>query len=281
MLSPFSFRLRRWFYPLLGVVVALSIFVNSLQPSQALSWFDLIYQGIQVVQLSNVSDKQEVQLGQQINKQLVSEQIKIYSNSDVTRYIDQVGQRLAASSTRPNIPYKFQVVNADSINAFATMGGFVYVHSGLLKAADNEAQLASVMAHEIGHIANRHAVQQMRQKALASGLTAAAGLDRNAAVAIGVDLAIERPTSRQDEFEADRSGFVTLGRAGYDQSAMPAFLQKLLKAPSPPTFLSDHPATSDRIAVLKRELNPARANVGSGLNSAAYKSQIRPLLRQA
>lgn len=270
---------RRWFYPLLSVVVALSIFVSSLQPSQAFSWFDLIFQGIQVIQLSNISDKQEVQLGKQINQQLVSEQqIKIYNNSEVTRYVDQIGQRLAASSTRPKIPYKFQVVNADSINAFATMGGFVYVHSGLLKAADNEAQVASVIAHEIGHITNRHAVEQMRQKAIASGLTAAAGLDRNVAVGIGVDLAIQRPTSRQDEFEADQSGFITLGRAGYAQSAMIAFLEKLLKAPSPPTFLSDHPATSDRIAILKRELNPARANVGDGLNSAAYKAQIRPLL---
>lgn len=278
MSSSFFHHLRRrWFHPLLSVVVAVSIVVSSLQPSQAVPWLNLIFQGIQVVQLSNISDKQEVQLGQQINKQLVSEQVKIYSNAGVTRYVDQIGQRLAASSTRPNIPYKFQVVDADSINAFATMGGFVYVHTGLLKAADNEAQVASVIAHEIGHITNRHSVEQMRQRAITSGLAAAAGLDRNVAVGIGVDLAIKRPTSREDEFEADKSGFITLGRAGYAQSAMPAFLEKLLKAPSSPEFLSDHPATSNRIAKLRGELNPARANVGSGLDSAAYKAQIRPL----
>jgi predicted Zn-dependent protease len=160
------------------------------------------------------------------------------------------------------------------------MGGFVYINAGLIAAADNEAQLASVIGHEIGHIVGRHAIEQMRQTAVARGLAAAAGLDRNTLVNIGVDLALRRPNSRKDEFEADREGLYNLEQAGYAPSGIIAFMEKLLKSGgSVPSFLSTHPATSERIQSLQEAIDPAQANVGEGLNSAAYKDKIRPLLR--
>lgn len=272
-------RFRRWFYPLLSLLVAVSICVGSPQPSPAAPpWFDLILRGVQVIQLSNVSNQQEVQLGKQINQQLVSSEIRLYRNSSVTSYVNKIGQQLAKNSDRPNIPYTFQVVDDKGVNAFATMGGFVYVNTGLLKLADNEAELASVLAHEIGHITSRHSLEQMRETAIASGVTSAAGLNRNAAVNIGVELALRRPNSRQDEFEADQIGLRTLGRTGYAQSAMISFMQKLISSRSVPTFLSTHPATTDRVAALKRAINSQSANVGYGLNNAEYKAKIRPLL---
>ncbi len=181
---------RRWFYPLLSLVVALGISVGSPRISQAIPWSDLILRGVQVIQLSNISDKEEVQLGKQINQQLLSSEFQLYRNPDVNRYVEQIGQRLVPWSDRPNIPYTFQVVENDSVNAFATMGGFVYVTTGLLKTADNEAQLAGVIGHEIGHIASRHSVEQMRETAIAGGVASVAGLDRNVAVNIGVELAL-------------------------------------------------------------------------------------------
>lgn len=281
MSKPFSMNLRRsrrWFYPLVSVVVALGISANSLQPAQAISLFDLLRQGVQVIQLSNISDRQEVEIGRQINQQLVNSEVKLYRNREVNRYVNEIGQRLAATSDRPNLPFTFQVVDDDAVNAFATAGGFVYVNTGLLKAADNEAELASVIAHEIGHITGRHLVEQMRRTAIAQGISQAAGLDSNAAVQIGVELALRRPRSRQAELEADRSGLRNLGRAGYAQSAMVSFMKKLLRSGgSPPEFLSTHPATSERIAALQRAIDPQRGNVGRGLDSTAYKAQIRPL----
>jgi beta-barrel assembly-enhancing protease len=268
---------RRWLYLFLSVLVAVGIGVGSPQKTQAISLFDLLNQGIQIFQLSNISDREEVQLGKQINQQLVNSDIKLYRNQNVNRYVNQVGQWLAKNSTRPDIPYTFQVVQDESINAFATMGGYVYVTTGLLKAADNEAQLASVIAHEIGHIASRHSIEQMQETAIARGFATAAGLERSTAVQIGVDLALRRPHSRQDEFEADQRGLRTLGRAGYAQSAMIAFMQKLLNQPSLPTFLSTHPATSDRITALKSAINPQTAYRGGGLNNAAYEAKIQPL----
>ncbi|MBE9180567.1 M48 family metalloprotease [Oculatella sp. LEGE 06141] len=269
---------RRWVYGLVSTLVALGLILGTPSSSQALPWLDLLFRGIQVIQLASMSDSQEVSLGRQINDQLLSRQFRPYRDSSINQYVDQIGQRLVPASDRPNIPYTFQVVNDNAVNAFATMGGYVYVTTGLMKTADNEAQLASVMAHEIGHIASRHAVQQMRQRAIASGVASAAGLDRSAAVNIGVELALNRPNSRQDEFEADQKGLATLTNAGYAPSAMVAFMQKLVRQGSVPTFLSTHPATTDRIEALQARISSSTANNGDGLDNTAYRNRIQPLL---
>ncbi|MBN3957756.1 M48 family metallopeptidase [Nostoc sp. NMS8] len=270
---------RGWFYPLISVVVALSLCLSTPLPGRTLDFLPLLLQGFQAFQLSNISPNQEVDLGKQINQELVSSQVRLYRNPEVNRYVEQVGRRLAVNSDRPNLPYTFQIVQDDSINAFATLGGYVYVHTGLLKTADNEAELASVLAHEIGHIGGKHVVKQMQQKALESGLLTAAGLDRNSAVQIGVQLARDLPRSRNNEFEADQRGLRTLTRTGYAQSAMVSFMQKLLKkGGSAPTFLSTHPGTSDRIDALRRAINSQPSNEKYGLDNPSYKANIRPLV---
>lgn len=269
---------RRWFYPLLSVMVALGLVLSPMStPVKALPWDRLLFQGIQVLQLSNISDRQEVQLGKQINDQLVGSQVRLYRNARINQYVDQIGQRLASVSDRPKLPYTFQVVRDDNVNAFATMGGFVYVTTGLLSTVDNEAQLASVIGHEIAHITDRDALKQMRQAAITRGIATAAGVDTNRLVNLGVEFALKRPGSRSDELEADQRSLQMLAKAGYPQSAMIAFLEKLLDQPSPPSFLSTHPATRDRITAIKRSINPSNANTGYGLDEQAYRSAIQPL----
>jgi predicted Zn-dependent protease len=268
----------RGIYLFLSVIVAAGICVISPQPTQAFSLPELILRGIQVIQLSNMSDRQEVTVGQQINQQLANREFKIDRDRATTAYINRIGQRLAQESDRPDIPYTFQVIDDNNINAFATMGGFVYVNKGLMAAADNEAELASVIAHEIGHISARHSIKQMRQMAIASGVASATGLDRSKAVQIGVELALRRPHSRQAEYEADQLGLQNMGRSGYAQSGMVDFMKKLLNKSSPPSILSTHPATSDRIAAISQAIDPNLAS-GEGLNNAAYKLEMRRLLR--
>lgn len=281
-INPRFFR-RPWFYPLISIVVALCLCLLTPITARAIDaerLLPLILQGVQVIQLSNISPRQEVDLGKQINQQLVSSQVRLYRNSAVNDYVTQLGRRLAANSDRPDLPYTFQVVDDDSINAFATLGGFVYIHTGLLKTAENEAELASVIGHEIGHIGGKHLVRQMRQRALASGLASAAGLDRNQAIGIGVDLALNRPRSREDEFDADKRGLRTLTRTGYAQSGMVSFMQKLLKKSSgTPSFLSTHPATSDRIKALQTAINAQPSTGSTGLDNANYQANIKALLR--
>lgn len=250
-IETFKSARRTWYYPVLSSIAALGIGLGTPEIALAVPWAELFQQGAQVIQLYKISDQDEVELGKQINQQLLSTQFQPVRDRALNSYVNRIGQKLVQSSSRPDIPYTFQVVRDESINAFATAGGFVYVTTGLLKAVDNEAQLAGVLAHEIGHIAARHTVEQMRQTAIAQGLANAAGADRNKVVALGVELGVRRPRSRQAEFEADRLGFENMQRAGYDQNQMIAFLEKLRSQSSVPAFLSTHPATSDRIARLQ------------------------------
>lgn len=283
MFNPFSPSFlrsrRRWLYPLVALFTACSFWVGSTLRTQAFDLLQILPQIIQVIQISSISDQQEVALGQQINQELLNSEFRLYRNSAVTAYVNQVGQRVVANSDRANLPYTFQVVEDSDINAFATMGGFVYVTSGLLKAADNEAQLAGVLGHEAGHIGARHLVERIKQTAIQRGIATAAGVDQSTAVGLGVELAVNLPNSRQAEFEADQRGLKSMGRAGYAQVAMVTFMEKLLKKSSgAPEFLSSHPNTNDRIKVLQSKIDPVRGKSGEGLNASAYKAKVRPLL---
>ena len=270
---------RRFCYGLLAFILTLALSSIDVRPSYSVSWLELMIRGIQIVQISNIDDSQEVELGKAINQELInSGRAKIYRDRAINNYISSIGQRLAKTSQRRDLPYTFQVVDDDSINAFATMGGYVYINTGLIAAADNEAELASVIGHEIGHVVGRHGVEQMRDRAISQGLLSAAGLDRSNAIQIGVELAVSRPNSRSDELEADRLGLDNMVKANYAPAGILGFMEKLLqKGGSTPSFLSTHPATNERIKILQQQIEPQTANVGDGLDRQAYKNRIRSL----
>jgi beta-barrel assembly-enhancing protease len=265
---------RRWLYSGICVLTVGTITVGQTQMSQAAEWWQLLIQGAQIIQISNMSDSQETSLGQQTNQALLG-QVKISQNQALNNYVDRIGQRLARNSARPNIKYTFQVVEDDNINAFATMGGFVYVNTGLMKAADNEAQLAGVIGHEIGHIAGRHSLQHMKQAAIAQGASSLLGVDQDKLVQIGVQVALTLPNSRQDEYDADRRGLTTMIQSGYAPSAMPEFMKKLIGSNSAPEFLSSHPAVPERVSNLQRMIPAAYRNRTDGLSTSSYKQSIR------
>lgn len=278
-LAIFRKPFRRLTYGLMALLTAISIGLATPAPSQA-GIFDLIFQGVQYIQLANLSDQDEVNLGSQIDQQLKAQGLPIYNqNSDIVAYVNEIGQRLAQNSSRPQIPYTFQVVRDDSINAFATMGGFVYIHTGLIEAADNEAELAGVMAHEIGHIGGRHAIQQMKDAALANGIAGALGVNQDDLVNLGVALALELPNSRADEYDADRRGFETMGRAGYAQTGFVSFMKKLeAQGGSPPEFFSTHPNPDNRVENLQTMVDQsANPDATDGLDNSAYAARISNL----
>ncbi len=284
MFSPLTYLarhsfLRRGLYGLLATLMSVSIGLATPAASQA-SIFDLIFQGIRYVQLGNLSDQDEVNLGTQIDRQLKAQGVRVYNrNSGINAYINDIGQRLAATSDRPNLPYTFQVVDDDSVNAFATAGGFVYIQTGLIKAAANESELAGVMAHEIGHITGRHAINQMRQDALTSGITGALEVRQDDLVNLGVQLALQLPNSREAEYDADRRGFQNLGRAGYDTNGFITFMQKL-EGGATAEFLSTHPNPGNRVSNLQA-MNSAGTytNTGprAGTDASAYRNRISGL----
>ena len=276
----FSSKKRYWLHSLLSLTVALTVIVVDLGTTYALPWQEIFIRGVQIIQLSTISDEQEVKIGQQIYQELIdSGRVKLNSNPRLNDYLDQIGQRLVRVSDRPQIPYSFAVVDNEEVNAFATMGGFIYIHTGLMKLADNEAQLASVVAHEIGHVTGGHSLKQMRQQAIAQGILSATGLNERQVVQLGVALVYDLPNSRGDEYEADQLGLTMLSRAGYAPGAMVDFMQKLQqKTGNVPSFLSTHPAAGDRVQALARAIPRQRAYVGNGLDNQAYQQRINSLL---
>ncbi len=247
------------------------------RPASA-GWLDIILPTIQVFQIRNMSDEQEIDLGRQVNQQLLGQSFRLHRDAALTAYVDQIGQSLIPHSDRPDIPYIFQIVEDEGINAFATMGGFVYVTTGLLAAAENEAEVAGVLGHEVGHIAEKHALDQMRDVAIAQGIAGAFGLSRNQMVGIAVDVALTLPNSRKDELVADDHGFVTMGEAGYDQTGMATLMEKLDSGNNPPALFSTHPNPKDRVARLEElDRNLAIPSATAGTDTAAYSARVASL----
>lgn len=266
---------KRWLYGAIALITASSLVIATPTPSHAqFNIFELIFRGIQYVQLSNLNDEQEVNLGQQTDRAIKQQGVRIYDdNPEIVAYINEIGQDLAETSQRSQIPYTFQIVDDDSINAFATSGGFVYINKGLIEEADTEAELAGVMAHEIGHIVGRHAINQMREITLASGIVGALGVAEDDLVNIGVQLALFLPHSREAEYEADELGFVNMGEAGYDQQGIVAFMEKLTGGGAPPEFFSTHPHPENRVDRLQGMYDTSRTPTATaGSDPQAFQS---------
>jgi predicted Zn-dependent protease len=259
--------------------------------AQALNWGDLIPRIlpglIQTIQLANISDQQEMDLGRQINQQLTTTELKILRDPQLTTYINEIGQRLIRNGTRKNINYTFQIVDDKTVNAAATMGGFVYINKGIIDAADNEAELASVIAHEISHVQERHSIQQAKNAVLTRTGAAALNLDRNLFVNLAMQFGLTLPRSRQFELTADEVGLRLLTSAGYSPQAMVTFMQKLDSGPSLPSWLSSHPATRERIRRLQALVKQIRDPGNGGTDVVAYAQRVgkprpnAPVLRQS
>ncbi|MEO1387005.1 MAG: M48 family metallopeptidase [Cyanobacteria bacterium J06634_6] len=269
-------------YFLLAILVAMSLWLSQAQVSQASRVRDRIRSGNQTakaVQPSRLSPEQEMRVGQKMDQDLLrSGEFTLYQNPDIQNYVVGIGERLLPYSDRVNeLTYTFQVIEDSQINAFATMGGYVYVTTGLMEFADNEAQFASVVGHEIGHIDGKHLLEQIRADAVRQRLMTAAGLDESAIAQIGIELLRERPNSREDEYAADQQGLSMMGDASYAQSAMPDFMQKLAdQGGSPPEFLSTHPDPENRVEALEASIDPNQRN-GDGLDSTAYYNRTQAL----
>ena len=273
------FNSRRLFSLFFALGVSVSVFLGNMSLSQALPWGELIFRGIQIMQVNSLSDRQEVEIGSQIRQQLISEgKIKLYRDNNLYRYVNQIGRRLVAVSDRPKLPYRFEIVDNPQVNAFATMGGFIYLHTGLLTTASNEAELASVIGHEIGHVVAKHSQQQIRQQAITQGLLSAAGLQRTQVVQLGVALALNLPHSRQDEYEADNLGLKMLKAADYAPQPMVDFMRKLGKSGgNTPSLLSTHPNSRERVVALQKQVSRDNGYEGYGTDEQAYRYQIRRL----
>lgn len=216
----------------------------------------------------------------------INRQLPIVDDPAVHRYVNTLGNRIQRQEGARDIPYTFYVVNSNEINAFAVPGGFVYVNRGLIERTDNLAELAGVLAHEIGHVEARHSAEMMeRTQAANVGVGIAAVLlggppsgVAGAAVDIGAQ-AWFASHSREAENEADAIAVDLLPRAGIDPNGLVTFFMELIaereRSPSQlEQWFSTHPLTEERIANVRALIRASEAAQSGNLtaNSSDYRS---------
>lgn len=210
---------------------------------------------------------QQIQLGQKAMGEVYKQMPVLPDNSPVTQYIQQLGKKLqTVIPPQYSWPYQFHVVQQKDINAFAMPGGPIFVNVGTITAADNEAELAGVLAHEMSHVYMQHSAKQIRQNTLPNILAGIGQIAGKVFGGIGGAIAsvggqmvggmLSMKYSRADEAQADAVGAIIMYKAGYDPRQMAEFFQKLeqMAGSGGPQFLSDHPNPGNRVAAVDKEI---------------------------
>ena len=212
-----------------------------------------------------VSFKREMQMGAEY-AHMIEQTLKLIEDPMVVKYIDSLGQQIVAHSDA-KVPFTIKVIDTDDVNAFALPGGYFYVNSGLILEAENEAELAGVLAHEIAHVTARHATERLTKGTLLQyaaipalfigGYWAQMGI--RSGLGMGLSLSVLGIT-RANEREADQLGTQYLWNSGYEMSGFVTFFQKLqAKKKNTPgkfaSFFRTHPPTGERIRDVNREIS--------------------------
>ncbi len=239
-------------------------------------------------QLSLIPESQEMAIGAEQYRP--TQQIqggKYYLDPELTLYVSEVGQKLAAVSDRPDLPYEFVVLNNGVPNAWALPAGKIAINRGLLLEFDNEAQLAAVLGHEIVHAAARHSVQRMQQGMILSAGLAGLGLALSdnewaglvmGGAAVGSQIALAQ-YSQSNELEADRYGIRYMKEAGYDPQAaveLQRIFVRLSEGQTPPGFLqglfATHPPSQERVDENQELVN--KIGAGGYVGREVYQEKL-------
>ena len=219
------------------------------------------------VSSSDLPPATERKVGEEIMRDIRMHEPAYLDDPEIAEYLNAVGAQLSGGASGSHQEFEFFVMRDSSINAFALPGGFIGVHTGLISASDNESEIASVLAHEMGHVTQRHiarqiGIQKQMQMPMMVAMAAAILLGRSrpdlaggaAMAAQGGAIQSQLRYSRDFEREADRIGFQTLAAAGFDVHAMAAFFEKMQRSMrivdsgSVPVYLRSHPVTTERIS---------------------------------
>jgi len=238
-----------------------------------------------------MSIEQEKALGRRL-LMMVKQQVELINDPESILYVSELGHKILKQVGSSFFTYHFFIINDDGLNAFAMPGGYVFVHSGLIEAVDNEDELLCVLAHEISHVECRHIakrIEKMQKVNLATLALAIAGLflgNPQATSAVfatssALNLSIALKYSRQDEEDADRQAFQWICKAGYDPRGLARILKKMVRyrwlgTSSIPSYLLTHPGVADRITYIDQlyQEHPCPQRVKEN-NFELHRVQIR------
>ena len=229
-----------------------------------------------------MSEAEEVQLGKQSDAE-VRKQMGIYNDAELQQYVRGVGDRLARAAHRPALPWSFAVVDEPAVNAFALPGGYIYLTRGIMPFLRDEAELAAVMGHEIGHVDARHQAAAYSRQTLAGGGLAVLGvlvpetqpLQGVAQVAFGL---MFLKHGREDELEADRLGVGYTAASGWDPRGMTGLLGTLARLDEAsgsrrgvPNWALTHPPAADRVVKVDEAVTTSRTSASASTNKSAFE----------
>lgn len=243
-----------------------------------------------VAHRSMISEEKEIGIGKQYSEE-IEKSAKVINDPVINEYVNRVAQNIARNSDL-KVPLTVKVIDAPGINAFALPGGFLYVQSGLLLAADGEAQVAGVIAHEVAHVAARHwastqtkatILQYAMIPLIFTPMTYGVYYGVMEAYMNGVPLAFLK-FSRNDEAEADYLGMQYLYKAGYDPASYEEIFSKVIdeerRSPgSVPKVFMDHPPTPDRIVAIDKEMKEILPTRPQALVSTSEFNDVQARLR--
>ena len=225
----------------------------------------------------------EVRIGKQVAGNLLGA-APLVKDETLQQYVNSVGRWIALQSSRPDLPWKFGVIESENINAFAAPGGYVFVTKGLYKRLNNEAELAGVLAHEIAHVSKKHHLDLLKKSALIGMLAQSVSKEVKGDAGVqnlignGAEM-LARGLDKEAEFEADRIGVVYAAKAGYDAWGLPTVLQDMATLNAKDNRLAllykTHPTAADRLARLGEAVGDRFDSLAAGKEFADRFYRIR------
>jgi len=226
-----------------------------------------------------VTEDEEAKLGAEVSER-VRERYGVVQDAAVHRYVTLVGTLLVKKSTRPNLPFRFIVLDTDGVNAFAAPGGYIHITRGALGLMSTEAELAGVLAHEISHVTEKHTIEAIQKNKLVQ-MTAEESITKNpelwnTLVDVTSDL-VMAGFGRGEEMESDRDGLAMADAAGYVPAGLGEFLERLSERNKATAgkqgLFASHPEMKDRLSTLDREIK-AKKYASAAVLADRYRAHI-------
>jgi predicted Zn-dependent protease len=240
-------------------------------------------------QLMLMSEAEEIALGKQADAE-IRQQMGLYQDNAWQQYVNQVGQRLARASHRPNLPWTFAVVDQQAVNAFALPGGYIYLTRGILPFLRDEAEMAAVLGHEVGHVDARHSASAYSKQVLAGGGLAVTGIlfpetqPLTGLAGVGLSLVFLKH-SREAELESDQLGVQYTAQSGWDPQGMPGLLTTLQRLDTAsgntrgvPNWAATHPLPADRVARVQDAVAASKSQRTMTRNEDQFEQRLDGLV---